>query len=101
MSAITLRYSLSLEDRKSGEGTFVFEDLHIDSVINDLSFLFKLREFSLSVFGKTELLADSDCLSAWELKGGSLQGDKGFWYIFGLNSDGKEDISDCNSSAFT
>lgn len=73
------------------------EDLHVDSVGDDLAGLGKSGELLLGVLGEAELSADSDLLSAGELHHGSSEGLLGDLDVLEVASDGHEDGSNVDS----
>ena len=78
----------------------VADDLHVDSIGDDLSFLLEFVELALVVLGESELLGDENLLSSSELKFGSSEGFEGMVDVLGLNSDGHENGSNVDSSSF-
>jgi hypothetical protein len=54
----------------------VLDDLYVNSIGNNLSFLLKLSIISLEILGETKLFTEHDGLSAGELELGSSEGFK-------------------------
>ena len=75
----------------------VVDDLDVETVGDDLSFLLELVVVGLDVLGETELSGDEDLLSAWELELCSSEGFLCKFNVVWLNSDRHENLSDADS----
>ena len=94
-------FLLSFEDGESAKGTVIFENLDVNSVWNDLAILLELVIFSLCELSETELSADENSLSTWELEHGSSEGFLSVSNVGSVGSDGHNDISNGNTSGLT
>ena len=79
----------------------VGDNLDVDSIWNDLSIFLKLGKFILCELSESELSADSDGLSAWELEHGSSECFLGMGDVVHIASDGQQDGSNVDSGCFT
>lgn len=75
----------------------VGDNLNVDSVWNDLAFSLESVVLLLGVLGESELSADGDLLSAWELEHGSSESLLGVLNVGSSGSDGNNDISNVDS----
>lgn len=75
----------------------VGDNLNVNSVRDDLAFSLESVELLEGILGETELSADSDLLSAWELEHGSSKSFLGVFNVGGSGSDGNDDVINCDS----
>eukprot|EP00356_Strombidium_inclinatum_P002458 CAMPEP_0170479396 /NCGR_PEP_ID=MMETSP0208-20121228/645_1 /TAXON_ID=197538 /ORGANISM="Strombidium inclinatum, Strain S3" /LENGTH=230 /DNA_ID=CAMNT_0010751787 /DNA_START=52 /DNA_END=743 /DNA_ORIENTATION=- len=89
---------LNVEERQSGQGSVVADNLNVNTIWDDLAFLLELVVVGLDQLGETELSGDEDLLSAGELELGSSQGLLGVVHVINGASHGHEDLTDLDTS---
>ena len=87
----------SLEDSESLQRSVTGDDLHVNTVGNDLSILHKLGVFSLGELSETKLDAGGNFLAARVLEHGSSEGFLSMRHVSSTASDRHKDCSDCDT----
>lgn len=73
------------------------DDLHVNTVGNDLSILHELGIFSLGVLGETELDTGGNFLAAGVLEHSTSEGLLSVNHVSSAASDRHKDCSDCDT----